>query len=183
MSGTTSSSWNWIPSNPRSRQALSFSSKGNGSRTGGPNGSLPSWMFQGPNENRYFRAIVVSLTSTPGVDRAASLCLGSFALGGCRLVEASWHETGSGRNGQGGLGASGRSGAGTQTETGTRTGTEAAAEAEAEAKTGCKSRGRQKQRRRRIRARGRAQTAPETLTRSFPGRFPRQGTCPSGARG
>src|SRR4051812_32285220 len=51
--GTMSSSWNWTASNPSFLYALIFRENSISLRAGGPNGSAPVLMFQGPNEKRY----------------------------------------------------------------------------------------------------------------------------------
>src|SRR6266404_8073107 len=52
--GTTSSSWNCTPSKPRFLYSRIFWANSTSRRTGGPNGSAPVLMFQGPNVKRYF---------------------------------------------------------------------------------------------------------------------------------
>ena len=51
MFGTASSSWNCTASKPSFLYSSSFFPNAMLSRTGGPKGSAPSWMFQGPKEN------------------------------------------------------------------------------------------------------------------------------------
>ena len=56
-SGTASSSCNCMPSKPSCLYTSSFPASAMVSRTGGPNGSAPSWIFHGPKEKRNSPAI------------------------------------------------------------------------------------------------------------------------------
>ena len=50
--GTTSSSWNCTPSKPSFLYSRILAAKATSLRTGGPNGSAPVLMFQGPKVKR-----------------------------------------------------------------------------------------------------------------------------------